>query len=175
MEFIQKFERTNQRYAGTKPTIPLPLESSRGKIHQTGGVWSKKNDRPNVTFLSAIFPHQMRPSDVKSEKVLKTLLSAVDPLVLSRHRLVLGYLQYYNTYLSVSGKMIFPRICCDRRSKSNKLSTLLNFTDSRIRHEGWLGIVSCIIARRSLFQSSFFLSETHRNLFFCVPNSTYLA
>ena len=33
-----------------------------------------------MTFLSAIISHQMRPSDAKSEKVLKLPPSAVNPL-----------------------------------------------------------------------------------------------
>ena len=38
-------------------------------------------DRHKVTFLSATIPHQARPSNPKSEKVLKTPPSAVDPLL----------------------------------------------------------------------------------------------
>ena len=45
------------------------------------GILVKKVDRPHLTFLSAIIPHQTRPSNPKSEKVLKTPPSAVDPLV----------------------------------------------------------------------------------------------
>ena len=35
-------------------------------------VLVKKINRPKVTFLSAIFLHQMRPSDAKSEKLFET-------------------------------------------------------------------------------------------------------
>ena len=51
-----------------------------------GVFWSKFFDWPDSTFLSAIISHQMRPSDPKSEKVLKTPPSAVNPLLLARVR-----------------------------------------------------------------------------------------
>ena len=63
------------------------MSSWRGKF------WSKKFDRPDLTFLSVIIPHQMRPPDLKSESVLKTPPRAVNPLLVSpckpQHRLKL--------------------------------------------------------------------------------------
>ena len=42
------------------------------KKHQMGGFWSKLFYRPWVTFLSAIIPDEMRPSDPKSKKLFHT-------------------------------------------------------------------------------------------------------
>ena len=46
-----------------------------------GVFWSKFFNRPDSTFLSAIIPHQMRPSDPKSEKLFGTPPSSVPPLL----------------------------------------------------------------------------------------------
>ena len=44
---------------------------TRGRKPSNGRVLGKKINRLKVTFLSAIFPHQMRPSDAKSEKLFE--------------------------------------------------------------------------------------------------------
>ena len=49
---------------------------------KTGRFWSKFFNQSDSTFLSAIIPHQMRPSDPKSEKLFGTPPSSVPPLTL---------------------------------------------------------------------------------------------
>ena len=60
---------------------PLPLVRAHKEKTSNGRVLVKKIDRPNLTFLSATIPHQMRPPDPKLEKVLKTPPSAVNLLL----------------------------------------------------------------------------------------------